>query len=212
MSHEEARVKILLAMLHHVTFDGWSLRSLSKGVADAGYTPDMALRAFPSGLRDVADHFSSYIDEEMQMERRFYKIEHMKIRERIATCVRIRLQILARHREAVRRLVSFLALPPNAPLAALCAWRTCSVMWSVAGDTSTDFNYYTKRGLLTSVYTTTLLCWLNDDSKNFKKTWSFLDRRISDVLKIQIYKSKLQTAIAKLPSPFKLAQVFRGHV
>ncbi|MGY9014681.1 MAG: COQ9 family protein, partial [Rhodospirillales bacterium] len=182
MSHEEARDKILLAMMPHVTFDGWSRSSLAGGVADAGYTPDMALRAFPGGLREVADHFASYMDQQMLAELIHYKIENMKIRERIATCVRVRLQLFIRYREAVRRLISFLALPSNAPLAARCAWRTCSEMWYAAGDTSADFNYYTKRGLLTPVYTTTLLYWLSDDSENFENTWAFLDRRIADVL------------------------------
>ena len=210
MSHEEARDKILLAMLPHVTFDGWSRRSLAGGVADAGYTPDMALRAFPGGLREVADHFASYMDQQMLAELTHYKIENMKIRERIATCVRVRLQLFIRYRESVRRLISFLALPSNAPLAARCAWRTCSEMWYAAGDTSADFNYYTKRGLLTPVYTTTLLYWLSDDSENFENTWAFLDRRIADVLKIPMYQSKLKAAFSKLPSPIKFMQAARS--
>ena len=82
-------------------------------------------------------------------------------------------------------------------------------MWYAAGDTSADFNYYTKRGLLTPVYTTTLLYWLNDDSEGFENTWGFLDRRIADVLKIPMYKAKLKEAISKLPSPFKLMQSAR---
>jgi ubiquinone biosynthesis protein COQ9 len=211
MSHDEARDKILLAMMPHVIFDGWSRRSLAAGVEDAGYSPDMALRAFPGGLRDVAEHFASHMDQQMLTELTHYKLANMKIRERIATCVRVRLQLFTPYREAVRRLVSFLALPTNAPLALRCAWRTCSVMWYAAGDTSADFNYYTKRGLLTPVYTTTLLYWLNDDSGNFEKTWGFLDRRIADVLKIPMCKAKLKEAVSKFPSPFKLIQAVRGR-
>ena len=212
MSHDEARDKILVAMLSHVTFDGWSRRSLAAGVADAGYSPEMALRAFPGGLRDVAEHFASYMDQQMLTELTHHKIDKMKIRERIATCVKVRLQLFTPYREAVRRLVSFLAIPSNAPLATRCAWRTCSVMWYAAGDTSADFNYYTKRGLLTPVYTTTLLYWLNDDSENFENTWGFLDRRIADVLKIPMYKAKLQEAVSKLPSPFKLVRAACARV
>ena len=212
MSHDEARDKILMAMLPHVTFDGWSRRSLAAGVADSGYSPDMALRAFPGGLRDVAEHFASYMDQKMLTELTHYKIDKMKIRERIATCVKVRLQLFTPYREAVRRLVSFLALPSNTPLATRCAWRTCSVMWYASGDTSADFNYYTKRGLLTPVYTTTLLYWLNDGSENFENTWGFLDRRIADVLKIPMYKAKLQAAVSKLPSPFKLMRAVCARV
>jgi ubiquinone biosynthesis protein COQ9 len=135
----------------------------------------------------------------------------MKIRERIATCVRVRLQLFTRYREAVRRLVSFLALPSNVPLAAHCAWQTCSAMWYAAGDTSADFNYYTKRGLLMPVYTTSLLYWLDDSSEDFENTWAFLDRRIADVLKIPMYQSKLKAAFSKLPSPIKFMQSARSR-
>jgi ubiquinone biosynthesis protein COQ9 len=93
MSHDEARDKILLAMMPHVIFDGWSRRSLAAGVEDAGYSPDMALRAFPGGLRHVAEHFASHMDQQMLTELTHYKLANMKIRERIATCVRVRLQL-----------------------------------------------------------------------------------------------------------------------
>ena len=62
-------------------------------------------------------------------------------------------------------------------------------MWYAAGDTSTDFNFYTKRATLAGVYSSTLLYWLNDRSPGGEATWGFLDRRIDDVMKIEKLKS-----------------------
>ena len=63
-------------------------------------------------------------------------------------------------------------------------------MWYAAGDTSTDFNFYTKRATLAGVYSSTLLYWLNDRSPGSEATWGFLDRRIDDVMRIEKLKSR----------------------
>ncbi|MCH9753995.1 MAG: hypothetical protein K0T99_03755, partial [Alphaproteobacteria bacterium] len=47
---------------------------------------------------------------------------------------------------------------------------------------STDFNYYTKRGLLFAVYKSTFLHYINTDSE--EDSWIFLEKRIENVMKI----------------------------
>ncbi|HEX9569781.1 MAG TPA: COQ9 family protein [Rhodospirillales bacterium] len=203
------RDRILLATLPHVAFDGWTRKALTVGVADAGLSPDMALRAFPDGIPELVDHFADWADRRMLAELERRGAAAMRIRDRVTTGVRARLEVLAAHREAVRRLLAFLALPPNAPLAARLLWRTVDAMWYAAGDNATDFNYYTKRGLLAAVYTTTVLCWLADSSEEFADTWAFLDRRIADVMKVPAYKARLKEALGRLPRPSRLLR--RAH-
>jgi ubiquinone biosynthesis protein COQ9 len=72
-------------------------------------------------------------------------------------------------------------------------YKTVDAMWYAAGDTSTDFNFYTKRATLAGVYSSTLLYWLNDRSEGDDATWAFLDRRIDDVLKIEELKSRVRS-------------------
>ncbi|MBI1985384.1 MAG: COQ9 family protein [Rhodospirillales bacterium] len=198
------RDRILLSTLPHVAFDGWTRKALTAGVADVGLSPDMALRAFPEGIPELVDHFADWADRRMLAELERRGAAAMRIRDRVTTGVRARLEVLAAHREAVRRLLAFLALPPNAPLAARLLWRTVDAMWYAAGDNATDFNYYTKRGLLAAVYTTTVLCWLADSSEEFADTWAFLDRRIADVMKVPAYKARLKEALGRLPRPSRL--------
>lgn len=203
------RDRVLLATLPHVAFDGWTRKALRAGVADAGLGPDMALRAFPDGIPELVDHFADWADRRMLAELERMDAGSMRIRDRIAAGVRARLEVLAAHREAVRRVLAFLALPPNAPLAARLLWRTVDAMWYAAGDNATDFNYYTKRGLLAAVYTSTTLCWLADSSEDFAATWAFLDRRIADVMKVPKVKARLKEAFGRLPRPPRLSRVMR---
>ncbi|MDA1090719.1 MAG: COQ9 family protein [Proteobacteria bacterium] len=204
------RDKILLASLHHVVFDGWTKAALKAGVADAGFTADMALRAFPGGLSDLADHMADWVDRRMLDELAGLDVDAMRVRDRVAAGVKARLQVLAPHREAMPRLLAYLTLPQNAPMAARQAWRTVDAIWCAAGDDAADFKYYTKRTLLLPVYTTTVLCWLNDDSEDKAATWDYLERRIADVLKVPALQARIQKALSSLPGRFAAFRRARG--
>src|SRR5262249_29371174 len=117
----------------------------------------------------------------------------LKIRDRIKLAVRTRIEQTVGGKESVRRGLAMLAFPFNTPLAARLVYRTVDAIWYAAGDTSTDFNFYTKRATLAGVYSSTLLCWLNDRSEGNEETWSFLDRRIDDVMRFEKWKAEFRT-------------------
>ena len=138
MTIEETREKLLAASLDHVPFDGWTGRALRAGAAELGIDPALAANAFPGGPAELLETFSAEIDRRMLAELEARDLKAMKHRQRIATAVRARLDLLAPHREAVRRGLSFLALPRHAALGARCLYRSVDAIWHAAGDTSTD--------------------------------------------------------------------------
>ncbi len=184
MRIEETRDQLITAALAHVPFDGWTGRALRAGAADLGLDPALAANAFPGGPAELLEAFSAEIDRRMLVALEARDLTAMKHRQRIATAVRARFELLAPQREAVRRGLSFLALPRHAALGAKCLYRSVDAIWHAAGDTSTDYNFYTKRLLLAGVYSATLLFWLNDETEGFSATWAFLDRRLVEVIKI----------------------------
>ncbi|MGF1641664.1 MAG: COQ9 family protein [Rhodospirillales bacterium] len=208
MDIDEVRDAIVLATLPHVAFDGWSGKALAAGAADAGYPPEVAARAFPEGITEAIGHWSALGDRTMTEAMAALDLEGMRIRDRIAAGVRLRIGIDAAHREAVRRTLSFLALPPNAPLAVANTLRTVSALWYAAGDRSTDFDFYTKRAMLVPVYASTVLYWLNDRSEDQADTWAFLDRRIDEALAIPKLRARIAEAAGRLLPP--LARRRRG--
>ena len=169
-------------MLGQAPFDGWTRSAIDSAVRSGAVTRDEVSLAFPGGVIDMIAWHSLRADRLLveEMERR--GVSSLKVRERIALGVRVRLEQNAQHREAIRRALALLALPFNGLLASKLLYRTVDAIWYAAGDTATDFNFYTKRALLAGVYSSTLLFWLNDRSENFAATWAFLDRRIEDVM------------------------------
>jgi ubiquinone biosynthesis protein COQ9 len=174
-------------------FDGWSRSALSAAARQLDLPAGEADRLFPGGPVQVLTFVSERADQRMVEDMEKEGVANLKIRDRIKNAVRIRLERHAGEREAARRALALLALPFHAGLALKLLYRTVDAMWYAAGDTSTDFNFYTKRATLAGVYSSTLLYWLNDRSPGSEATWGFLDRRIDDVMRIERLKAQLKS-------------------
>jgi ubiquinone biosynthesis protein COQ9 len=73
-------------------------------------------------------------------------------------------------------------------------------MWRLAGDTATDYNHYTKRTLLASIYAATIAVFLQDDSEGHADTRAFLGRRIEDIMKFEKTKAGFLARASHRPS------------
>ncbi len=198
-----ARTSILEAVLARVPFGGWIWSTVEAATADAGFDAPMARRCFPRGVSQVIEFFVADADRRMIEELDRRNLAAMKVRERIATAVRVRLEQNARHRDAIRRALALQTTPQHGPAAIGGMARTVDLMWRAAGDSATDFNWYTKRALLAAVYGSTVLYWLDDTSPGFEATWAFLDRRIENVMQIQKLRGQIDRSVARLDAPLK---------
>lgn len=176
--------KILEAILPDVAFDGWDMSLLARADHRLGLAEGTAAKAFPDGALGLVLHFSDWANRQMLEKMTAKKIADMRVRDKIALGVRARLEALAPHKQALSAALAYLAPPPRNLYLPRLVWRTADELWRRAGDTSTDYNHYTKRILLSGVITSTTLYWLNDGSKGNEKTWEFLSRRIDNVLKV----------------------------
>ena len=182
MTRDEQKENILRRALIHVPFDGWSKSVLERSAVEAGLDPSYSWRFFPLGVMDAISLWSQLLDQEMLAN--LPSPEGLRVRDKIALATKTRISLLLPHREAALKTAKYLVLPQHIGQASSMLYKTVSEIWYYAGDTSTDYNFYTKRGLLTWVYSSTFLYWLKDNSDEFEKTWIFLDRRIEEVLKL----------------------------
>jgi len=177
------RRQILLSALPDVAFDGWHEGLVEAAAARTGISAVDAESAFPGGTRDLALYLSDWTDAEMQARLAREPLDKLRVRERVARGVEIRLEILTPWKQAVSSALCYLGTPPGGLLLPRQVWRTADIIWQAAGDTATDYNRYTKRFLLSGVITATILYWLGDDSEGHADTHAFLARRIDNVLK-----------------------------
>ncbi|WP_050927864.1 COQ9 family protein [Aestuariivita boseongensis] len=198
----DLKAQLLDAALMHVPFDGWSDAAFRAAVSDIGADMTAARAACPRGAFDLAVAYHKRGDAMMLERLETEDLSTLRFRDKIAAAVRFRLEAVD-DKEAVRRGTTLFSLPHNAAEGARLVWGTCDAIWTALGDTSEDFNWYTKRATLSGVYTSTVLFWLGDDSLDHHATWDFLDRRIDDVMQIE----KAKATVRKSPI---LSKMFAG--
>ena len=200
MTDQEMRETVLAKALPHAAFDGFTDGLLRKAGAEAGVTATDLARLFEDGPISLVEFYSTSTDAEMEKRLAAMDMKAMKIRARIAAAVRTRLAILKPHKEAARRAAALLSLPMHAALGARLVYRTVDAMWRAAGDTATDFNFYTKRGILAGVYGATAMRWFNDTSEDEAPTEEFLAARIENVMQFEKFKAKAKEALSNFPA------------
>ena len=205
---EMVREKVLLEALNDIAQSGFTDAVLSAAAERAGVTKRELMDSFPHGPASLVEAFSHWADTRMVETMKSSSAERM--RDRVKTAVRARIEALIPYKQAAQRAAAHLALPQNAALAARLTLRSVDLMWRAAGDRSSDFSYYTKRGLLAGVYGATLLFWLGDASEGNEATWAFLDHHINGVMQIEKLRSAAKDAIAKLPNPLEVLANLRG--
>jgi len=164
------------AALPFVEAHGWSAAAIRLG---AGESADLL---FPGGPAEMVETYIEYADRRM-VEATAPIIGNLRLSERVRALIAARLRQAEPERAVVRRALGVLALPGNAVVAARTLARTVDTIWAAAGDRSADFSWYTKRVILASVYSATLLFWLNAGSDH-EATLAFLDRRLAGVARI----------------------------
>lgn len=182
---DEIRAALAMDVARNAAFDGWNARAVASAAEARAIDSDLARLAFDGGAAGMIDAWFAAVDAEMARRCPPDALAVMKIRERITHLVETRLAIVAPEREALRRAIAILAMPQHAAHAARLGWRSADAMWRVAGDTATDYNHYTKRMTLGSVYAATIAVFLNDESEQWADTRAFLARRIDGIMRFE---------------------------
>jgi len=180
--------RLIEALARQVPFEGWGEKALAHAAAAEGIDPVLAADLLPGGARQQVLAFAAWADRRMTAALTAAappaEGEHPGIRERIAQALKARFEVLQPHREAVRRGLAVLALPQNAAAGLGSVHRTADAVWTALGDSSTDWNWYSKRFLLAGVISATTLYWLEDKSEGHERTWAFLERQLERVVKL----------------------------
>lgn len=193
MSNTEAgragvdRDRLIEALARQVPFEGWGEKALAAAATAEGLDPVLAAELLPTGARQQVLTFAAWADRRMEAALAAEapaEGDPPKLRDRVAHALRIRFDLLLPHQDAVRRGLQVLALPHNLGAGLSAVHRTADTVWHALGDSSTDWNWYSKRFLLGGVISATTLYWLEDKSEGHERTWVFLDRQLERVVKL----------------------------
>lgn len=188
---DELRIALAPEIAVSAMFDGWTDAALVSAAEMMGVDPAVARLAFKGGPMDMIDAWVASIDAKMEAHFADERLDNMPIREKIRSLVWFRLEAIMGLEESLRRATAVQAMPQNVARALKQGWSSADKMWRLAGDTATDYNHYTKRAILGSIYGATLAVFVDDESEGKADTAAFLGRRIEGVMKFEKAKAQL---------------------
>ena len=218
--NKKTKTKLLLSFLENVPFDGWSWEtlyfsayeiSLVKSKKISEIEKDNIRNLFNNSLIEIIQEFNIYLDNEMKERFKKSKPKNMRIPDKIKSQIMLRLKAASKFKEAARISLGMMALPKNSKIALTMLYKTCDVIWRDCGDKSTDFSFYTKRLILSGVYSSTLSYWLNES--DFTKVEDFLQRRLDNVSNFGKIKKlpKLINQTSPFNTFFKILKKFNSN-
>ena len=141
------------------------------------------------GINSLIICINLFINQEMKnLKSKDFK--KLRVNEKIRFLILSRLKIIDKFfdRKSIFKLV---VKQKSISKAGVMLFNISDEIWYLSGDTSTDFNYYTKRIILMNIYSASFFYFLQDSSKEYVKTKDFIDKQISYVLKFGKLKSNL---------------------
>ena len=197
---DELRQALAPEIARAAVFDGWSEQALAQAAALAGVDLAVARLAFPGGAMDMIGAWIDSTDARMRNAFADGHLGTLKIRDRIRTLLLFRLDAVAGMEEALRRALAIQAMPQNLARTLKVGWHSADLMWRLAGDTATDYNHYTKRGLLGGIYAATIAVFQQAESVGWADTRAFLARRIENVMQFEKAKARFLDRATHRPS------------
>ena len=176
------RTRWLAAFLPHIPFDGWTQAGASKAALEAGLTEGEQALAAPRGLRDLVDTFFDMAESEAAQALTAANLTDMSVREKVANGVKLWLGALAPHKEAARKAAARGFLPWVAGDAIQRTYSVADMIWTGLGDTSEDYNKYSKRGLLAATLPLIFMRWIDED--NDAALDAYISRRLTGAMKL----------------------------
>jgi ubiquinone biosynthesis protein COQ9 len=170
------------ALLPRVPTTGWTMVSAKQAAREAEISPGEQALAAPNGLPDLIDHFFDRAVDDMLDTLATQDLTGLRTHERVAAGIRGWLDALEPHKAAVRKAAGRGLLPWGAGAAAKRVWTVSDAIWETAGDTATDYNRQTKRGLLSAVLPPIILYWLDHEDADALDT--FIAKRLQTAMKI----------------------------
>lgn len=147
------------ALLPHVAFDGWTRESTSIAAKEAKISEAEQALAAPGGTLDLINHFFDRAEKQLKSRLEAEDFSDLGVRGKVARSVKLWLEALEPHREPVRRAAQRAFVPWRTGPAAGRAWKVSDIIWTGIGDTSADYNKYSKRGILAATLPSIVFAW-----------------------------------------------------
>jgi len=179
MSKQE---KIVNQFIKDVPKFGWSRDTLLGSAKKLKVSTSNLAKEFPGFETDIIKFIISQNNKKVEKLYKSFNHDRLRMRDRIKTILELKFETNQHLKDSLPEMLKNLLRPGNILSSLKLLNQNSDFIWKLAGDNSNDFSYYSKRGLLSIVYLSTLIYWLNDSSDKMIGTKSFISRAVDNVV------------------------------
>ena len=145
---------------------------------------------FPEGNNDLIKFALEQLNSELEEYCRKIDLIRLPIHKRIKKVLLSKISLMDKNKLFYRSIFLNLLIPKKNFSLSSQLYNSVDQIWFIAGDSSTDFNFYTKRLILSAIYSRVMLFFFNNN--NQEELENILDQSLLRVSKIPEIKSKLK--------------------
>mgnify|MGYP001399308997 CR=1 FL=1 len=159
---------------------------------------------FPNGNSDLIKFILEELNINLENNCKKIDLIRLPIHKRIKRILLSKIDILEKEKKFYKKIFLNLLIPNKNISLPRQLYKSIDQIWFLAGDSSVDFNFYTKRLILSAIYTRTILFFFNNDNR--KELENILDKNLKRVSKIPKIKSSIKILFKNLPNIFKFVK------
>jgi len=198
-SYNKIKSIILQKLKKIVSDEGWSEKVL-KQLLQNGVEKSDLVTYFQYDYKELLKYSLEELNNSLEKEINKINIINYSLNKRIKKILMLRFNILNNDKEFYKKTFYHLLIPSNNKIMKSSLYKSVDTMWYLAGDNSTDFNFYTKRLILAVIYVNALFVLFN---KNFDEVESNIDRNLKKISKIPKIKDRISFIKDNIPVFFK---------
>ena len=152
---------------------------------------------FPEGNIDLIKFTFEQLNKELEEYCKKIDLIRLPVHKRIKKVLLSKISLMNKNKLFYRSIFLNLLIPKKNFSLSNQLYNSVDQIWFIAGDSSTDFNFYTKRLILSGIYSRVILFFFNNN--NQEELENILDESLKRVSKIPEIKSKLKIFRDYLP-------------
>ena len=145
---------------------------------------------FPQGNIDLIKFALEQLNNDLEVYCKQIDLIRLPIHKRIRKVLLSKIFLMNKDKPFYRSIFLNLLIPKKNFSLSSQLYNSVDQLWFIAGDSSTDFNFYTKRLILSGIYSRVMLFFFNNN--NQEELEKILDESLKRVSKIPEIKSKLK--------------------
>ncbi len=189
------KLKILQFIKIIVSSDGWS-QNITKKLINKNINSEELAYYFPNGNEDMLKFSLEEINQSLETNISKINIINLPLNKRIKKILMKRIEILNENNKFFKKTFYYLLLPQNAKILKKSLYNSVDTMWYLAGDNSTDFNFYTKRITLAGIYINAIFVLFNN---NIVEAEINIDKNLKRISKLPKIKERFSFLKDSLP-------------